>query len=175
MQNFKIHNTIQKTLLFFGDRLAFILFFIFVLVLLASGRATQVLSKQDESHTIRQKNNWYQETKSPVKHDEAFTVTHRFLTAKISPAPIPAIVIRSDSNDVWEKLAQCETHGNWSSDTGNGYYGGLQFNMSAWIGTGGTGSPAQASRDEQIIRGKILQEKRGWSPWGGCSRKLGLL
>lgn len=175
MQNFEIHNMIQKVLLFFGDRLAFIFFFIFVLVFIASGHATQVLSKQGESQNIKQENNWYQETILSVRRDAEPDTTHKLSSAVATPTPTPITIIDSNSNNVWEKLAQCEARGNWSIDTGNGYYGGLQFNMSAWNGAGGTGNPAQASKDEQIMRGKILQERRGWSPWSNCSRKLGLL
>lgn len=75
---------------------------------------------------------------------------------------------------VWEKLADCESHQNWADDTGNGYFGGLQFSQSAWESVGGAGKPSSASREEQISRGKLLQQQRGWAAWGACSRELGL-
>jgi hypothetical protein len=74
----------------------------------------------------------------------------------------------------WERLAQCESNGNWSINTGNGYYGGLQFALRTWRAVGGTGYPHQASKAEQIRRGEILQQRYGWGQWPACSRALGL-
>ena len=51
---------------------------------------------------------------------------------------------------VWDSLAQCESGGNWAINTGNGYYGGLQFNLGTWQAYGGTGLPSDASRETQI-------------------------
>lgn len=75
---------------------------------------------------------------------------------------------------VWDRLAQCESGGNWAINTGNGFYGGLQFTLSSWRAVGGSGYPNQASRDEQIARAKILQSRQGWGAWPACSAKLGL-
>ncbi len=74
----------------------------------------------------------------------------------------------------WEALAQCESNGNWSINTGNGYYGGLQFLPETWWAVGGSGYPHQASKAEQIRRGEILQQRYGWGQWPACSRALGL-
>ena len=78
------------------------------------------------------------------------------------------------SGSVWDKLAQCESGGNWSINTGNGYYGGLQFSLSTWRAYGGTGYPHQHSREEQIRIAKKLQAAAGWGSWPACSSKLGL-
>jgi uncharacterized protein YabE (DUF348 family) len=78
------------------------------------------------------------------------------------------------SGSVWDKLAQCESGGNWSINTGNGYYGGLQFSLSTWRAYGGNGYPHQASREEQIGIAKKLQADAGWGAWPACSSKLGL-
>jgi resuscitation-promoting factor RpfB len=78
------------------------------------------------------------------------------------------------SGSVWDKLAQCESGGNWSINTGNGYYGGLQFSLSTWRAYGGSGMPHQASRDRQIAIAKKLQADAGWGAWPACSSKLGL-
>jgi murein DD-endopeptidase MepM/ murein hydrolase activator NlpD len=75
---------------------------------------------------------------------------------------------------VWDKLAACESGGNWSINTGNGYYGGLQFNVGTWRSNGGSGYPHQASKSEQIRIAKNLHASRGFSPWPACSAKLGL-
>ena len=70
------------------------------------------------------------------------------------------------SGSVWDKLAQCESGGNWSINTGNGYYGGLQFSLATWRSVGGSGLPSDASREEQIKRAEILQARSGWGQWG---------
>jgi LysM repeat protein len=75
---------------------------------------------------------------------------------------------------VWDRLAQCEAGGNWSINTGNGYYGGLQFTLGSWRAVGGSGYPHQASREEQIARGKMLQARQGWGAWPACTSKLGI-
>jgi resuscitation-promoting factor RpfB len=78
------------------------------------------------------------------------------------------------SGSVWDRLAQCESGGNWSINTGNGYYGGLQFSLSTWRAYGGSGMPHQNSRAEQIAVAQRLQAAAGWGQWPACSRKLGL-
>ena len=79
------------------------------------------------------------------------------------------------SGSVWDRLAACESGGNWSINTGNGYYGGLQFTLATWRAVGGSGYPHQNSREEQIKRGQILQSRSGWGQWPQCAAKLGLL
>lgn len=89
--------------------------------------------------------------------------------------PTPAHATTSASGDVWDRLAQCESGGNWSIDTGNGYHGGLQFSQSSWEAAGGSGSPSNASRGEQIARAETLQQMQGWGAWPSCSAQLDLL
>ncbi|MFP5282674.1 MAG: transglycosylase family protein, partial [Actinomycetes bacterium] len=78
------------------------------------------------------------------------------------------------SGGVWDRLAQCESGGNWSINTGNGYYGGLQFTLSTWRANGGTGMPHEASRERQIAVGKRVQASQGWGAWPACTAKLGI-
>jgi hypothetical protein len=79
-------------------------------------------------------------------------------------------------NTVWDRLAQCESGGNWSINTGNGYYGGLQFLASTWRASGGSGMPHQASRAEQIrVATNLRDSGQGYRPWPQCARQLGLL
>jgi hypothetical protein len=87
------------------------------------------------------------------------------------PVSVPGQVT---SDNVWDLLAQCESGGNWQINTGNGYYGGLQFLPESWQAVGGTGLPHQATREEQILRATLLQQRQGWGAWPVCSRKLGL-
>jgi LysM repeat protein len=81
---------------------------------------------------------------------------------------------RVASGSVWDRLAACESGGNWSINTGNGYYGGLQFSLSTWRSVGGVGYPHQAGKAEQIKRGQILQARSGWGQWPACRLKLRL-
>jgi LysM repeat protein len=87
-----------------------------------------------------------------------------------TPSNAPAVT----DGSVWDRLAACEAGGNWAINTGNGYYGGLQFSLSSWQAVGGSGYPNQASREEQILRGSMLQARSGWGQWPACSAKLGL-
>ena len=76
---------------------------------------------------------------------------------------------------VWDSLAQCESGGNWAINTGNGYYGGLQFSLSTWRAYGGPGYPHQQSRETQIaIATKLRDAQGGYGAWPSCSAKLGL-
>ena len=77
-------------------------------------------------------------------------------------------------DSVWDKLAQCESGGRWNVNTGNGYYGGLQFSPSTWRAFGGSGMPHQASRAEQIAVAERTLAAQGWNAWPSCSRKMGL-
>ena len=69
------------------------------------------------------------------------------------------------SGSVWDKIAQCESGGNWQTNTGNGYYGGLQFSAPTWQSVGGTGVASDHTREEQIKRATILQQRSGWGQW----------
>ncbi|MEZ5149691.1 transglycosylase family protein [Rhodococcus zopfii] len=77
----------------------------------------------------------------------------------------------------WDRLAQCESGGNWGIATGNGYHGGLQFSPSTWNAYGGqqyAPTASQASRDQQIAVAERVLEGQGWGAWPSCSSSLGL-
>ncbi len=74
----------------------------------------------------------------------------------------------------WDALARCESGGNWAANTGNGYYGGLQFSPSTWRAYGGSGLPHQASRGAQIAVAERVLAGQGWGAWPSCSRRAGL-
>ncbi len=77
-------------------------------------------------------------------------------------------------DSAWDKLAQCESGGNWKINTGNGYYGGLQFSQRTWRAFGGTGMAHQASKAQQIAVAERVLAGQGWKAWPSCSKKLGL-
>ena len=78
---------------------------------------------------------------------------------------------------VWDRLAQCESGGNWRINTGNGYYGGLQFSGPTWRGFGGgrfARFAHRASKAEQIIVAERVRRHQGWGAWPACSSRIGL-
>ncbi|MET9446883.1 transglycosylase family protein [Streptomyces cinerochromogenes] len=79
-------------------------------------------------------------------------------------------------NGVWDRIAQCESGGNWHINTGNGYYGGLQFSASTWRAYGGSAyapTADQASRSAQIAVATKVQQAQGWGAWPVCSARAG--
>ncbi|HEX6198074.1 MAG TPA: ubiquitin-like domain-containing protein [Jiangellaceae bacterium] len=111
-----------------------------------------------------------EETERDVVSEEVVTEpTNRIV--RVGTQERPAI---SDES-VWDALAQCESGGNWSINTGNGYYGGLQFNLQTWQAYGGSGYPHENSREEQIrIAIKLRDDRGGYGAWPACADKLGL-
>ncbi len=81
------------------------------------------------------------------------------------------------TTNTWERLARCESGGRWHINTGNGYYGGVQFSYGTWKAYGGGRYASRAdlaSKNEQITIAEKLLDDRGWGPWPGCRNKLGL-
>ncbi len=87
--------------------------------------------------------------------------------------PSPAV----SNGSVWDAIAQCESGGNWHINTGNGYYGGLQFSAGTWTANGGGAyAPTAdlATREQQIAIGEKVQASQGWGAWPACTAALGL-
>ena len=97
-----------------------------------------------------------------------------------TPAPPPRAAPAGGTAvgaSVWDDLARCESGGDWAINTGNGYYGGLQFSHGTWHNYGGgefADYPHEATREEQIIVAERLRAARGYAPWPACRAKLGL-
>lgn len=79
-----------------------------------------------------------------------------------------------EAKGVWDRVAECESGGDWSINTGNGYYGGLQFSLSTWKAFGGEGMPHEASREEQIRIAQKTLAVQGPGAWPTCGKKAGL-
>ena len=73
----------------------------------------------------------------------------------------------------WDAVAKCESGGNWAANTGNGNYGGLQFKPATWSSNGGVGSPAGASREEQIRVAENVLASQGPGAWPKCGAQGG--
>ena len=112
--------------------------------------------------------------KRVVVREPVDRIVHVGTRARPAPEPPPPPPPAEDDS-VWDRLAQCESGGNWHLD--GAYDGGLQFHPDTWNRWKPSGYPAyayQASREQQIVVGKRLHAARGWSPWPACARKLGL-
>lgn len=171
------NNLLLKKIFFgLGERIAFIIVLAFFLALFFIETATSAFSEEEKVYTGYSKSGLtfdnylnssvsietdLNQEKITTNHSEESTLEHNIFVDPLE-------------EDIWNKIALCESKGNWSINTGNGYYGGLQFSEGAWRSVGGAGLPHENSRDEQIIRGKMLQERRGWGVWGLCAKKLGL-
>jgi hypothetical protein len=81
------------------------------------------------------------------------------------------------SDSTWDKVAQCESGGDWAVNTGNGFYGGLQFTQSTWAAYGGTAyadRPDRATKDQQIAVAEKVLADQGPGAWPVCSARAGL-
>ena len=96
-------------------------------------------------------------------------------TAEPEPEPVAPAADYSGGGTVWDSLAQCESGGDWAINTGNGYYGGLQFSLGTWQAYGGSGLPSSNSREAQIaVAERLRAATGGYGSWPGCAAKLGL-
>ncbi|GED98885.1 transglycosylase family protein [Gordonia crocea] len=89
----------------------------------------------------------------------------------ITPAVATATAAHADGHN-WDAVAQCESGGNWAINTGNGYYGGLQFSLGTWQANGGAGMPHQASREQQISVAERVLASQGVGAWPNCGGRL---
>ena len=89
----------------------------------------------------------------------------------VAPLVLSTGTANADSGVNWDAIARCESGGNWSISTGNGYFGGLQFTMGTWRANGGSGSPAGASREEQIRVAENVLRTQGLHAWPVCGRR----
>jgi resuscitation-promoting factor RpfB len=120
-----------------------------------------------------------------IRYRNGVEVKRSVVTAKVTDEPVAEIVevgtqevVTSNyagGSSVWDSLAQCESGGNWAINTGNGYYGGLQFNLGTWQAYGGSGYPHQNSREAQIaVAERVRAATGGYGSWPGCAASLGL-
>lgn len=113
------------------------------------------------------------EPSSSDESDEADDSDNSSSSDDNSGASTPAV----SNGSTWDALAQCESGGDWSTNTGNGYHGGLQFNPTTWNSMGGgqyAPTADQATREQQIAIASKLQAQAGWGQWPACSSSLGL-
>ncbi|MBZ8176265.1 DUF348 domain-containing protein [Corynebacterium poyangense] len=113
------------------------------------------------------------ESEVTVLHEKELSPAKAAKIARGTKADAPAVA----HGGVWDSIAQCESGGNWATNTGNGYSGGLQFSPSTWAAYGGTAyapSADQASREQQIAVAERVQAAQGWGAWPACTASLGI-
>jgi len=99
------------------------------------------------------------------------TVPPTTTTTALPPRVTTTTVVAAQGGSVnWDAIANCESGGDWHINTGNGYYGGLQFDLQTWQSNGGSGYPHEHSREEQIRVAENLYASRGTAPWPSCGR-----
>ena len=140
----------------------------------------------DESETVRSGEAGSRRVTYRITIENGKVADRKEMEATVLRAPVDAIervgtkarpvtTNFAGGNTVWDRLAQCESGGNWAINTGNGYYGGLQFNLGTWRSYGGPGYPHTASRETQIaIATKVRNASGGYGAWPGCAASLGL-
>jgi uncharacterized protein YabE (DUF348 family) len=141
---------------------------------------------EGEEETVRAGRTGVRDVTYELRFRNDQLVARKVLSSDVKRAPVAAIVRVgtkepvsepnfASGGTVWDSLAQCESGGNWAINTGNGYYGGLQFNLGTWQAYGGTGLPSNASRETQIaVATRLRDAAGGYGSWPSCSAKLGL-
>ena len=93
----------------------------------------------------------------------------------VTPKPtVNTVKPKVSNNSRWDAIAACESGGNWSTNTGNGFYGGLQFTSGSWVGAGGSAYAPRAdlaTKDQQIAVAEKLRAVQGWGAWPVCGRR----
>jgi hypothetical protein len=99
------------------------------------------------------------------------TIAGALVVAPMASMLMGAGTANAEDGVNWDAVAACESGGNWHIATGNGYYGGLQFTLGTWRSNGGSGSPHQASREEQIRVAENVLKSQGIRAWPVCGRR----
>jgi uncharacterized protein YabE (DUF348 family) len=139
---------------------------------------------QGQSTVVRSGQSGLRDVTYRITYRNGRLVARRVVAEQVLRVPVPQVErvgtktvapTFTSGSTVWDKIAQCESGGNWAANTGNGYYGGLQFSIGTWHAYGGAGLPSGASRTTQIaIATKVRNAAGGYGAWPACSRALGL-
>ncbi len=132
---------------------------------------------QGETETVREGSNGVRDVTYEVKFRNGDVVKRTVLKQRVITQPVSSIVkvgTKTVNTGVWDAIAACESGGNWAANTGNGYYGGLQFNPGTWAAYGGSGMPHQNSREQQIaVAERVAAAEGGYGAWPHCGAKFG--
>jgi resuscitation-promoting factor RpfB len=125
-----------------------------------------------DTKTVRQGTDGMRDVTYKVRFRNGEVVQRNVVKQQVLRQPVATIVkvgTKTVDTGVWDRIAACESGGNWAANTGNGYYGGLQFNLGTWQANGGSGRPDQNSREQQIaVAERVRDASGGYGAWPVC-------
>jgi uncharacterized protein YabE (DUF348 family) len=128
-----------------------------------------------ETKTLRQGHEGIRDVTYELRFRNGNLVKRSVASQRLLRPATPTVVLvgtKTVDTGVWDRIAACESGGNWAANTGNGYYGGLQFNLGTWHAYGGPGRPDQQSRETQIsIAEKVRDASGGYGAWPVCGSR----
>jgi uncharacterized protein YabE (DUF348 family) len=125
-----------------------------------------------DTETVREGSDGVRDVTYKIKFRNGEVVQRKVVKQRVLREPVASIVkvgTKTVDTGVWDRIAACESGGNWAANTGNGYYGGLQFNLGTWQAYGGSGRPDQNSREAQIaVAERVRDAEGGYGAWPVC-------
>jgi len=125
-----------------------------------------------DSETVRQGHDGVRDVTYQLRFRNGQLVKRTVVKQRVLSAPVATVVkvgTKTVDTGIWDRIAACESGGNWAANTGNGYYGGLQFNLGTWQSYGGSGRPDQNSREQQIaVAERVAAAEGGYGAWPVC-------
>jgi uncharacterized protein YabE (DUF348 family) len=128
-----------------------------------------------DSQTVRDGSDGVRDVTYKIRFRNGEVVDRSVVRERVLRQPVARIVkvgTKTVDTGVWDRIAECESGGNWAANTGNGYYGGLQFNLGTWQAYGGSGRPDQQSREAQIaVAERVRDAEGGYGAWPVCGAR----
>jgi uncharacterized protein YabE (DUF348 family) len=125
-----------------------------------------------DSSTVREGSDGVRDVTYKLRFRNGEVVKRQVVKQQVLRQPVATIVkigTKTVDTGIWDRIAACESGGNWAANTGNGYYGGLQFNLGTWQSYGGSGRPDQNSREQQIaVAERVRDAEGGYGAWPVC-------
>jgi uncharacterized protein YabE (DUF348 family) len=142
---------------------------------------------EGETETVREGRDGVRDVTYKVRFRNGEVVERNVVKQRVISSPVASIVKVGTKQEpetptanfasggtVWDQIAQCESGGNWATNTGNGYYGGLQFSLGTWQAYGGSGMPHENSREQQIaVAERVRAAEGGYGAWPHCGARFG--
>jgi uncharacterized protein YabE (DUF348 family) len=130
-----------------------------------------------ETETVREGSDGVRDVTYKLHFRNGEVVKRKVVEQRVLTQPVATIVkvgTKTVDTGVWDAIAECESGGNWAANTGNGYYGGLQFNLGTWQSYGGSGMPHENSREQQIaVAERVRDAEGGYGAWPHCGAQFG--
>jgi uncharacterized protein YabE (DUF348 family) len=125
-----------------------------------------------DTETVREGSDGVRDVTYQLRFRNGEVVKTKVVKQQVLRQPVSRIVkvgTKTVDTGIWDRIAACESGGNWAANTGNGYYGGLQFNLGTWQSYGGSGRPDQNSREQQIaVAERVRDAEGGYGAWPVC-------